>query len=201
MDLHYPRGPALGEGGGGRRLGSQRRERDGPKVSAKWHYPGPRGPSGGGGGMARGVRAAPIGRSPPTAIPLDPLLPSAVAPIVPPPPSPSLAHHFVSTSQSFAFVRCANGAPGPSLPRVGGTRGRAAALAVGKWATQSGAGGPVPNGGFWAPGRPLGGSLPPSGAHDNLPPVHSRAQSSFWRIRRGGGVGCTGIPVQNNSVR
>ena len=63
--------------------------------------------------------AAPNGRSPLTAPPLDPLPPSAVVPIglSPPscPPSPSLAYRSLSTSLSFPSGGCASGAPRLSL--------------------------------------------------------------------------------------
>ena len=141
--------------------------------------------------------AAPIGLAPLTpALPLSTFPPQAVGPIahshlVPSHSLPGLP--LPPYSPFLSLRRLCQQSPRTvpvSLFRVGSTRWRATALAVGQACPsghpQTGGGGPLPNSGCWAPGCPLVGS-----AHDNLPPVHSRAQASLWQTHhvRGGGGG------------
>ena len=77
-----------------------------------------------------------------------------------------------------------------SLPGVESTRRRAAALAVGQGRPNGrlrpGGGGPPPQRRLLGPGMSTCGATSPTGARNNLPPAHSRAQSSLWRAHQGG---------------
>ena len=81
-------------------------------------------------------------------------------------PSPCLAYRYLPTP-SFALVGRAHGAPRDfpcltALCQVHKEEGNCPRgwPGVFKWTTHTGGGGSLPNGGFWAPGCPLAGSLP-----------------------------------------
>ena len=151
---------------------------------------------------------APSGRSPLTALPLNPFPPQAVVPIGLSPPlcpsSPSLAYLSLSTSLSFPSGGCANGDPGLSLfhcsvsgPHRGGQL--PLPLAGSKRAPNTSGGEPLPNSGVLGPRMSTCGDNSPMGAHNNFLPVHPCAQSSLWRAHHalvtdavGGGGGQAG---------